>query len=112
MGRLADGGIVGAPLPIRHGLTLSDSFPPRLIVRGHTDIGKYGVMIEHRQGIWVGVWAGTRRHAKKTGFRANGPQAPVFARTHPAYIVANRPDFPARVAFRWNQHGQVGLAAG
>ena len=50
-------------------------------------------------------------HAKVTRLRINGIKAAIGARFHPGDVVADRPDLPAFVMRRRNEHGEVGFAA-
>ncbi|EEF93412.1 hypothetical protein CATMIT_01959, partial [Catenibacterium mitsuokai DSM 15897] len=73
-----------------------------------------GVGLDRSQRVRVRLGRGARRDAEVAGLGIDRVQAAVGARTHPADVVADRPHLPAglAIAFRRNQHGQVGLAAG
>ena len=106
--------VVGAALPVFRRRAGGHAFPPGLVVGGDADVGEDGIAVEHRHGIGIGLFAGARRHAEITRLGVDRVQAAVFARAHPADVVADRPDLPAvaAITFRRDEHGQVGLAAG
>ena len=88
------------------------TFPPRLVVRGHRDVGENRVAADGLVGVAVGLGIGARHDAEIAGLGIDGIQPPVLARVQPGDVIAHRPDLPALVARRRNQHGEIGLAAG
>ena len=109
------GRIVGLATPVGDGhLAVVEAFPPRLVVGGHADVGEDGVALDRGQRIRIGLGRSARRDAEETGFRIDRVQAAIGTRAHPADVVADRPHLPAvaDIAFRRDQHRQVGLAAG
>ncbi len=94
------------------GLPSGQALPPRLVVRGQTDVGKDRVLANHLVGIAIGLGVGSRHHAEVSGFGIDGVQAAVLAGVQPGDVIADGPDLPALVARRGNQHRQIGLAAG
>ena len=105
-------GVVRAALPVLHRRT-GQAFPPRLVVVGDGDVGEDRIVFRRRERVRIRRCAGARRDAEVAGFRIDRPQASVGTRRHPADVVADRPDFPAgfAIAFRRNQHREIGLAA-
>ena len=51
------------------------------------------------------------RHAEEACFGIDRPQPAVGAGVHPGDVVAHRPDLVTLLAFRRDQHGEIGLAA-
>ena len=69
-------------------------------------------LANHLVGIAIGLGVGARHHAEVARLGIDGVQAAVLARMQPGDVIAHRPDLPALVARRRNQHRQIGLAAG
>ena len=65
------------------------------------------------QCVGVRLHIGAGSHAEEAVLRVDGIQAAVRALADPGDIVANGPDLVALllIAFRRNQHSQIGLAA-
>jgi hypothetical protein len=101
-------------LPVGDRRPLRQAFPPGLVVGGDRDIGEDRVAIEHGERVRVGLGTGAGRDAEVAGFRIDRVQATVRTGLHPADVVADGEDLPAvlPIAFRRNQHREVGLAAG
>ena len=83
--------VVWVAFPIRDRFAVFLSFPPRLVVFGNRHVGEDRIPVQHRQGIRVGLSAGTGRHAEESGFGIDGP--------------------PAGKTRRGDEHGEVGFSA-
>ena len=69
-------------------------------------------MSDHVAGIAIGLGIRAGHDPEVSRFGIDGVQPAILARVQPSDIIADRPDFPALVAGRGDQHGQIGLAAG
>ena len=76
------------------------------------DVGEDGVGAQGGHGVGVGLVAGAGRDAEEAGFRVDGAQLAGGVRLDPGDVVADGPDLPALEAGGWDEHGEVGLAAG
>ena len=84
------------------------AFPPDVAVVGQRDVGEDAVRVERAIALAL-VSAGARRDAEEAGLRVDRVEAAVVAEAHPADVVADRLDLPARD--RRLEHREVGLAA-
>ncbi len=98
-------------MPVGHRRALGKPLPPRLIVRGHRHIRENRVLANGFVRVAVGLRVGARDHAEIARLGIYRIQPAVFPRVQPRYVIAHRPNLPAPVGGRRNQHGQVRLAA-
>ena len=94
---------------------LRHALPPNVAIIGQGHVGKDHVGMQGRHGVRIGLVARPGGDAKIARLRVDGiqthlPGHRVRARPDPSDIVADRRDFPAIEARRWNQHGEIGLA--
>src|SRR5213075_50083 len=87
-------------------------FPPRVVVRRDGDVREYGVVLNRDVRVLVRLRVRARHDAEIAGFGVDRAQLAVFVEMHPGDVVAERPDLPALLALRRNQHREIGLAAG
>ena len=109
--------VPGAALPVHRVLRriLVQTLPPHgVVVQVVNHIGEDGALSGGGQCVGVRFDIGAGGHAEEAVLRVHGPQPAVLADAQPGDVVPHAPDLPAGLAvvLRWNEHGQVGLAAG
>ena len=119
MGALLLGGLAipGLAGPIQSVLRriLVQAFPPHgVVVQVVGHVGKDGALLGGDQSVGVGLHVGAGGHAEEAVLGVDGVQLAIGALAHPGDVVAHGPNLVAlvAVAFRRDEHGQVGLAAG
>ena len=107
--------LLASPLSCINRRILIQLFPPNSVVCiVQSNVGEDGARLGASQSIRVGVVIGTRSNAEEAVFRIDCVQSAILARLHPSDIIADCEYLVAilLIAFRRNQHSQVGLAAG
>src|SRR5690606_40926885 len=90
--------------PVDRGLALVLLFPPRLVVRGQGDVREDRVVGDHLERVTVRLAIRSRHDAEIAGLGIDRAQTSVLAEMEPRDVVAERPDFPALVALRSEEH--------
>ena len=103
------GPVVATPVDEVRRRRRGEALPPDVAVVGERGVREDDVSGEHRDRVRVRPHARPRGDAEEPGLRVDGPQCPVGADPHPADVVADRLDLPARQAR--HHHREVGLAA-
>ena len=104
------GPVVALPVDQVRGRLVGHALPPHVALVGQRDVGEDGVAPHGAHRVGVGLHRRSRRDAEEPGLRVDRVQATVLAVAHPADVVADRLDLPARDARL--EHREVGLAAG
>ena len=114
LGGLAIPGLAG-PIQSVLGRILVQAFPPHgVVVQVVGHVGEDGALLGGNQSVGVGLHVGAGGHAEEAVLGVDGVQLAIGALAHPGDVVAHGPNLVAliAVAFRRDEHGQVGLAAG
>src|SRR6185369_2347171 len=100
------------PVSALSGRLIGHAFPPDATFWSESDVGKDRVAGQRRHRVRIGLNGCARCNAEESCFRIDGMKDTVLVWTNPSNVVADGPDLPAIETIRWNQHGEVGLAAG
>ena len=111
MRRRSVGFRVGVALPIDRRFAAAFLFPPGIVVGGDADVREDRVLADHVVGVAVRLRVRARHDAEVARFGIDRAQLPARIEVHPGDVVAERPDFPALLAGRRDQHREIRLAA-
>ena len=109
---------IAAPVDEVLGRGVGHALPPDAAVglavgpHGERDVGEDGVAVERRHGVGVGLVGCSGSDAEEAGLGVDGAELATGVGLDPCDVVAHRPNLPSLESGGWNEHGEVGLAAG
>src|SRR5262249_41905508 len=104
--------LVALPIETVRWWFIGHAFPPNAAFRRQSNVRKNRVGCQRGHCIWVGLYRCAWRNSKETGLRIDRVQPSVCIRFDPGNVVTHGPNFPAVKSFGWNEHREIGFAAG
>src|SRR5262249_16272341 len=91
---------------------IGQTLPPNIPIGSESDVGEDAIPAQRSDGVGIGFWRRSRSDSKKACFRIDRIEFAILAGANPCDVIAYCGYLPSLECLRWNQHGEVGLAAG
>src|SRR5258706_1335126 len=86
-------------------------FPPYVSLWGHGHVREYRIAPDHRHAVGIGFLRRPRGDTEKSRFGVDRVEAAVLAGFDPRDVLPDGRDLLPLERRRWNQHGEIRLAA-